>query len=246
MQGVEETTPRSRREDSGSDLVPRPDPTVLTTEQLRRELSNLREIIEAELRAVSARLDSMDKAADLLHANLTAIVHPNDLTKIRDVVVGRIEKSDLVGDEKFARIETQFTELDKRTGQLKTASDTAIAAAMAAAEKAVGENNRSFAAAVAKSEKNTEDSLKSLDNQFKTEIRSMTDKVNDIGSRQDKLDGSGAVLVGMGAAIVAVMSLLIAAYAAFHANVTPVAIPQPVIQYVPAPTAVPAPVTVPR
>jgi hypothetical protein len=188
----------------------------------------------------------MDKAADLLHANLTAIVHPNDLVTMRDVVIGRIEKSDLVTIEKFARIETQFTELDKRTGQLKTASDTAIAAAMAAAEKAVGENNRSFAAAVAKSEKNTEDSLKSLDNQFKTEIRSMTDKVNDIGSRQDKNDGSSATLVAMGASIVAVISLLIGAYAAFHVPNISGPLPQPVIQYVPAPTAVPAPVTVPR
>jgi hypothetical protein len=225
------------------DVLPRPDPTVLTTEQLRRELGNLRELMEAHLEGVKSRIDAMDKANELLHANLERVVRPHDVEAMRELMLGRIERSDAVVAEKFERIDMQFVELDKRTGQLKAAGDTAIDRAMAAAEKAVGENNRSFSAAVQKSENTTGESLKNLDGLFKTEIRSLTDKVAGIASRQDRNDGSSASLIAIGSGAMAVISLVIAAYAALHLSATP---PQPVVSYVPAPTAIPAPVTVPR
>jgi hypothetical protein len=224
------------------DLVPRPDPTALTTAQLRRELSMLRELMEANLDGIKSRIDSMDKASELLHANLERVVRPHDIESLRELTMSRIDRSEAVSTEKFGRVEMQFVELDKRTSQLKTASDTAIQAAMAAAEKAVGENNRSFSAAVTKSENTTGESLKNLDSLFKTEIRAITDKVVSLASRQDRSDGSNASLLAIGSGAVAMMSLLIAAYVAFR-PASP-----PVVSYVPLPTAmpVPAPVTVPR
>lgn len=222
--------------------VPHPDPTSLTTEQLFRALANLRELMEAHLESIKVRIDSMDKASELLHVNLETVVRPHDLDALRDLLVARIERSDVVAGEKFSGIGTLFVELDKRNSQLKIAGDTAIAAAMAAAEKAVGENNKSFSASVAKSEATTGDALRSLDNQLKTEIRATNDKVSTIASRQDRNEGGSASLIAVGSAAVAAISLFIAGYAAFHTSFSP----QPMVQYVPAPTAIVAPVTVPR
>jgi len=219
-----------------SDLPKDQDPTALTTAQLLRELANV------ELR-LNEKIESIKETARILHEDYTRVPTLLDRasTEINNLFSERILHLQDVTNEKFTRVETQFGEKEKRDMQAKLAADTGIAAAMAAAEKAVGENNRSFAAAVAKSEKNTEDALKSLDNQFKTEIRSMAEKLSDIGSRQARNDGSSATMMSIGAGAMAIMSLIIAAYAAFH-----IGSPTPVISYAPAPTAVPAPVTVPR
>ena len=217
---------------SGS--VPVPDPTILTTEQLYRALGNLRELIET-------RLEGMDKAVELLRMSAGSYADINVHNAMRELLLERIMRSDTVTLEHFARIETQFIELDKRTSQLKIASDTAIAAAMAAAEKAVGENNRSFSLAVAKSETSTGEALKNLGEMFRTEVRATNDKVSVLASRQDRNDGSSAGMWAMGAAIIAVVSLLLAGYSTFHGS----SAVQPTVTYVPAPTAVPAPITVP-
>jgi hypothetical protein len=238
MQGGDPREPRGT-----DDLLPRPDPTSLTTEQLRRELGHATALTDAKFSAVDARLDSMDKASELLHSNLTTVVFPHDLISQRETLTARIDKSDSVNIERFARVETQFVELDKRNSQAKIAADTGIAAAMAAAEKAVGENNRSFAASTLKSETTTGDALRSLDSQLKTEIRATNDKVAMLASRQDRNEGSSASLIAIGSAALAVVALMIAGYSAFHSTGV---LPQPTVQYVPAPTAVPAPVTVPR
>lgn len=215
------------------------DPSALTSAQLFREMANL------ELR-LNDKIEAIRDSAKLIHTDYTRVPTLLDraVTELRALLEQRIELEQKLTIERFAKVETQFTELNLRTSQLKTASDTAIAAAMAAAEKAVGENNRSFSLAVAKSETMTSEALKNLGENLKTEVRATNDKVGTLADRMNRSEGSNSAMWAMGAAIIAVVSLLLAGYSAFHGS--NVAVPVPTVQYVPAPPAVPAPVTVPR
>jgi len=83
----------------GGGWVPVPDPTTLTTEQLRRELNGLREILEA-------RLDSMD--------------HENEL--MRQLID---ERRDEIA-QRFAERDIRFNERDEsRQSALRLALDSA-------------------------------------------------------------------------------------------------------------------------
>jgi len=173
---------------SGGGLVPVPDPTALTTAQLRQEITALRELMESKITAVA------------------------------DQSVARTEKLEQTVEEIFKRIEVQFTERDKSTGQLALANSTAIAAALQAAEKAVSAQNASNTIAIAKSESSTVESIRQLQTLFKTAIDAMNDKINDVKSRLDKGEGhskgigdSWGVIVGaaiIGGLIVGVIELL--------------------------------------
>jgi len=196
--------------------------------QILREISNL----DTRL---NERINSVQETARAIHDDYTRVPTLLDraILLIREIMEAQIDKQGAIALEKFARVETQFVELDKRSGQLKIAGDTAIAAAMAAAEKGVSENNRSFAQAVLKSETSTGEALKNLENLFKTEIRSTNEMVSIIRSKQDKGEGIGASVWMMGAAMLAILSLGIAGYSAFRSAAAPQVI------YAPAPAPAP-------
>src|ERR1700738_587069 len=118
---------------------PIPDPTVLTTQQLLRELNNLKEIMYT-------RLDAMDKAMGIFSDNITRV--PTDTDK-------QISHLKELHDEKFKSISIQFAERDTRTEQTSRDSKVAVDAALQAAKEAVGEQNKSSALAIAKSEAST-------------------------------------------------------------------------------------------
>jgi hypothetical protein len=118
------------------DVRPVPDPTVLTTEQLRRELGSLREILQA-------RLDGMDRAQELLNGDMRRV--PSETDK-------QVQHLRELHETKFDGVQTQFEERDKRTEQLSLASRTAIAAALQAQKESAIAQNESNAASVTKSE----------------------------------------------------------------------------------------------
>ena len=94
---------------------PDPDPTILTTENLRREIANLKELLETRL-----------------NGNDAARVAQHDLIKAEIGILSNVT------EQRFAGIETQFSERDKRTEQLSMADKTAIAAALQAQKEAAG------------------------------------------------------------------------------------------------------------
>lgn len=146
-----------------------PDPTKLTTDQLRQEVKGLRELLEA-------RLDGMDGA----------------VKSLRELVFADIDKLSAVSSERFTRIDTQFIERDKRTDQLSLADKTAVAAALQAAKEAVGAQNTSNSIAIAKSESSTVESIKQLQTLFNSAIDGLNDKVNDVKSRLDRGEGGNS------------------------------------------------------
>jgi hypothetical protein len=110
------------------DWTPRPDPTHLTTQQLLRELSSLRELL-------FSRLDAMDKATVLLSetVNRTPTIVQTEISHVRELV-----------DEQFRNVQGQFTERDTRMTLASKAAQEALDAALAAAAKAAEKTEQNF------------------------------------------------------------------------------------------------------
>lgn len=115
--------------------TPVPDPTLLTTEQLLREISALRESLGKEIGAVrevlETRLNGMDKAIELLQS--TSDKFPARIDEKIAALAG-------IHEEKFDSIEKQFRERDMRAEQTSKDSKTAVDAALQAAKEAVGKS----------------------------------------------------------------------------------------------------------
>jgi hypothetical protein len=122
------------RRDVMGGFTPIPDPTVLTTAQLDRSVSNL------EMRVMS-RLDAMDKAADLVHDDFTRVPTAIDraISGIKILLENKIEAVIGTVKEKWNSVEHQFNERDIRFNTAITESKTAISAALTAeSEKIAG------------------------------------------------------------------------------------------------------------
>ena len=227
--------------------IPVPDPSLLTTRALQREIFALRELIEVKLgssvatgdliRAViETRLDGMDKAIRLLQD--TADKFPGRI----DEKIGALRS---VHDERFGSIQQQFTERDVRTEQAAGAVKIAVDAALQAQKEAVGEQNKSSALAIAKSEAST---MKQIDQQATliTQMgKGIDDKIDDLKERLTRTEGKGAGLQAGWGYLVAAIGLALAIYGFSARTASEVAAPAPQVIYVPAPSGTQIPVTTP-
>lgn len=177
---------------SGGGLVPVPDPTKLTTDQLRQEIKALRELIESRINSIESLHSVLEQKVE---GDKTAFAKADQ--NLRELMEEKICRLRSTNEEIFERINVQFVERDKRTEQLAIASSTAIAAALQAAKEAVGAQNTSNSIAIAKSESSTIESIRQLQTLFNTSITSIKDQMDDIKSRVDKAEGQvkGAGLI---------------------------------------------------
>jgi len=157
---------------------PDPDPTLLTTENLRREIENLKELMET-------RLNASDAAREALH----------ELIAVELKVLGNVTQ------QRFEGIATQFAERDKRTEQLSIADKTAIAAALQAQKEAAGATNESNSVALAKMENNFTKLIDQGQTLLQSVAKNMDDKINDLKSRNDTREGQSRG-VGLSAAVI--------------------------------------------
>src|SRR6185369_12355894 len=181
-----------------SDWRPIPDPTRLTTQQLMREIANMKELFET-------RLDAMDKAVTLLQAIAN-----------RSPTIGEVVSQ---FTEKFQGINTQFKERDLRVEQTARESKVAVDAAFSAQKEAVSEQNKSAAAAIAKSEANTTKQIDAIGSQIVQIAKATDDKIDDLKGRLGLIEGrSAGVQQGWGwitsaaAAIAALAGAIIALF----------------------------------
>lgn len=156
------------------DSRPTPDPTVLTTQQLHREITSVREIIET-------RLSAMDKAIELVRT--VADRQP----ALIDMSVGKLRE---LHEEKFHSIAIQFAERDTRTEQTSRDSKVAVDAALQAAKEAVGEQNKSSALAIAKSEAATTKQIDAIGALIASGQKAIDDKIDDIKTRLTTIEGN--------------------------------------------------------
>jgi hypothetical protein len=166
-----------------------PDLNTLTTEQLRRELSGLREIL-------TARLDAMDTATRLLSetVNRTPTQIQTEITHVRELMQEKLSSLGGSAEEKFTSIALQFAERDVRTTQAATASAQALAAALQAAKEAVFEQAQAAAKAAEKTETSTGKQIDLLLSQIKAQGETFGDRLAKLKERIDRGEGqhSGA------------------------------------------------------
>ena len=174
---------------------PVPDPTTLTTQQLQREVAALRDILES-------RLDGMDKAITLIQR--------------------AVDRSPTIAEiyaefrEKFNSVQTQFTERDTRTEQTSRDSKVAVDAALQAAKEAVGEQNKSSALAIAKSEAATTKQIDQIGTIISTMERAFNDKISDMKDRMTFVQGHAkggsdiwGYILGAAAVLIALAAVII-------------------------------------
>lgn len=145
------------------------DPSQLTTRQILREVT----LLEDKL---VARFGAEEKAIDKLSSQYE---------RVSDVVDKAIGQHNEVNTEKFNSIQTQFKERDTRSEQSSKDSKTAVDAALQAAKEAVGEQNKSSALAISKSEVAVTKQIDQIYTLIQTSNKAVDEKINDIKSRLD-------------------------------------------------------------
>lgn len=164
------------------DVRPIPDPTLLTTAALTREIASLKEIL-------FTRLEGMDRAIVLFNDSITRVPTDTDrqIARLKEL----IEEMFKVTDERFSSIQKQFSERDVRTEQNARDSKVAVDAALAAQEKAVGKQTDSFAQSIAKSEANTTKQIDAQGQLLGSTSGALNDKIEAVKERLTRIEGEG-------------------------------------------------------
>jgi hypothetical protein len=156
------------------------DPTALTTQQLTREISALKEVM-------FTRLDGMDRAIILFNENITRVPTDTDkqISHLREFILQMFSTQ----DERFEGIQTQFRERDIRVEQTAKASKEALDAALQAAKEAVGKQNDSFAQSIAKVEAAFTKQMDQLGILITNTVTAINDKIDDLKGRLALIEG---------------------------------------------------------
>lgn len=166
-----------------------PDPSSLTTAQLLREINSLEKL-------VTQRMDGIERAVSVAHENLVRV--PTDVQKeiehLDEVTNGKLatlREMFEVQAEKFSSVDRQFTERDVRTEQTSRDSKVAVDAALQAAKEAVGEQNKSSALAIAKSDAATTKQIDQLGTLIQSTIAGINAQIGDLKERLTRFEGEG-------------------------------------------------------
>lgn len=165
------------------DSRPVPDPTLLTTQQLEREITSLRS-------SLSTRMDAMDEATDLRIVALREI-GPDVRREIAHLTELINERFNTFA-EKFNTIDTQFKERDVRTDKAATASADALAAALQAAKELVGAQGEASAAAAVKSETSFTKQIDQIGTIIQTQATAQDARITELKERIDRGEGNVA------------------------------------------------------
>jgi hypothetical protein len=119
--------------------VPVPDPTVLTTQALQREIEAARERFDDKIvmvrEVIEARLDGNDDAIALLRETVD---------KAPELLDHAIRQTRELIDERFRAIDTRFGERDIRNNAATSSNKEAITAALTAVREAGAKSETAF------------------------------------------------------------------------------------------------------
>lgn len=205
----------------GAHIVLSPDPSILTRDLIRDEITGLRELLHAELHgqnsALQARLDAMDEAIRVAKADLVRV--PTEVDKrvggLDAVIAERIGTI----NEKFHAVEQQFQERDVRVREAALSQTTAVNAALSAQKEAAGEQAKTFGLATDKAEKATgeqiaqqrvllEATTRNLSDKIETNTKGLSDQIADLKDRLTRFESLG---LGHTAATVDIRAWVLAA-----------------------------------
>jgi hypothetical protein len=170
---------RSNSMEAHSPRRPDPDPTVLTTASLLREIRNLHDLFET-------RITGIEKLMAVFHEHMP-MESDRQVQCLKEVVAQRF----MTCDEKFERINTQILERDTRMEQTARDSKVAIDAALTAQEKAVGKQTETFQLSIDKSEKATTKAIDALQELLGTRTNAIDSILNDLKTRFAATEGRG-------------------------------------------------------
>ena len=143
---------------SGALLPPRSDPTFLTTEQLMREVGNLRVILEAEIKAET------------------------DLTEVRFKAVAQVSQCSR------ETVDKEFQMLEKQRLEQKQDVKAAVDAALASQKEAVKEQTIASERSIAKSEAATAKQMEQIIATFTASIGALSQQIGDLKDRMGKVE----------------------------------------------------------
>jgi hypothetical protein len=162
------------------ELKPNPDPTDRTTDQLRREITMLREIIEQ-------RLDGYDRAIKLIQAVVDREPKPpvlqSEIMHVRDM----LDKLDAV-------IDVRFAERDKRMEQRMFDAKTTFETAIASIREGFAAQHLSAQNAIGKSEAAIAKQMDQIESKFGTEIKALHTSISDL---KDRMTAQEQVKIGV-------------------------------------------------
>ena len=183
--------------------IPLPDPSILTTQQMHREINALRDTFET-------RLNGMDKATALLGDNVSRV--PTDTDKqIMHLRALHDEKFNAVTSAREAMslgIQKQFDERDIRSAASEDAAKVAVNAALQAQKEAAAAQNSSNTAAIAKSEVATTKQIDSILALLASNNSALNDKMAAVNQRLDRGDGLHTGQAGNVTSILAIVAVM--------------------------------------
>lgn len=195
---------RDRYRDGGGS-TPKPDPTVLTTEALLREISALRTLIDQRISATEALFETKILLGreggmalkETLQQQISGLkeFHITDMDGLRTYIESRIlasvQLSKEMGelrDQKFITVQTQFDLIERQRLENKADTKAAVDAALAAAKEAVKEQTTASDRAITKSETATSEQLKQMNVTFTTAIQGINQPISDLRDRVISLE----------------------------------------------------------
>jgi hypothetical protein len=200
---------RSPQSQQGS--TPVPDPTLLTTQALEKSISSLKELTEAWIKNLKETLDRLQREQD---SHLEVVVA--ETKHLRELIGAEVGKLTCVTNEKFARVDMQFAEMDKRNERQFVALAEAAALALQAQKDLFNSHNQATAMAVSKSEAGMADRISQLQALFDSDSKAKSEKIDDIRTRlntgESRSKGAsdlwGYIIGGVGL-LVAIISIVI-------------------------------------
>lgn len=179
------------------EIRPNPDPSALTTEQILRENSWLRTLLESTIggaeKALVSRLDAMDKALELLQAlaNRSPSIAEVDL-KVKDL--------QRLNEETFRSINGQFEYVDKLANQVTTSSKEAITFALQAQKESAAKSEENLDKRIFQAAEQTKTAMAVRDQRMDghdDRLRTLNDKVTIIEGKGSGYADSWKIIVAV-------------------------------------------------
>jgi hypothetical protein len=193
------------------------DPTFLTTQALTREVNGLKELMEVRIDAQERATRLLQQASDSGPKISVVEERVNSLVRLTEEKFISAQAQQV---EKFDSIQIQFRERDTRTEQTSRDAKTAVDAALQAAKEAVGEQNKSGALAIAKSEASTIKQIDQIAILLQNVNKATDDKISDLKDRLTMIEGrsggQGSLIAYLFAGFGMVGTLVGVAYAMTH------------------------------
>ena len=206
--------------------VSKPDPSVLTTENLRREIDGLHTLIEARLSELGSHSVRLQALVDAIPA----------------MIERQIKDLENLQAEKFTAVSQQFRERDERMlqtqiAQKEFAAAQAVAAqiantvALSAQKEASAAQSTFFASTMAERQGATTKQIDNIVLLLASDAKASDDKISAITQRLDRSDGISSGNTSnqssMLAVIAVVVSLIVGAVSVFGAFKSPAMAPTP-------------------